>query len=157
MKESTVLPINKLHINYKAREWCELPYPDHPFGCPNIGNKSACPPQAPLVEEFFNLSKPLYIAVIKFDLANQIRRMKILNPGWSDRQARCVLYWQKGVNGCLDMTARQFCYGHENLIHTICPEAMGVNVITTALDVGVPIKVKPVDTIYKVALIGESK
>ncbi|KKK81159.1 hypothetical protein LCGC14_2816310, partial [marine sediment metagenome] len=28
---------NDLIIDHRAREWCKLPYPNHPRGCPNYG------------------------------------------------------------------------------------------------------------------------
>lgn len=157
MSATIVKDVKCLHINYKAREWCKLPYPDHPYGCPNVGEKAICPPDAPLVENFFNLSTPLHLVAIEFDMANHMRRMRTLNPNWSDRQARCVLYWQGGVNNRLDLAAWQFCNDDGGKVYTLCPEAMGVNVIATAQEAGIPVKVKPTDTVYKIALVGEPR
>ena len=36
-------------VDYRARDWCRLPYPDHPRGCPNFGRRADCPPMAPLI------------------------------------------------------------------------------------------------------------
>ncbi len=144
----------KPRINYKAREWCKLPYPDHPVGCPNYNHKSTCPPAIPLLEMVYDLSKPCYIVVVEFDMVEHIHKMLSKHPDWSDRQARCVLYWQNGVRKQLqeeaDFYARVLPGG---LVSTLCPEAMGLNVIATAQLVGVPIKTKPVDKIYKIALL----
>ena len=149
--------VTRLHINHRAREWCKLPYPGHRYGCPNYDRKEVCPPQAPLIEDFFNLNKPLLLIAIKFDLANHIRRMRVLHPKWTDRQARCVLYWQSGVNNDLKIAALQLCNKRPELTYTLLPEAMGVNVLTTALDAGIPVKIKPIDIVYKIALLGEPK
>ncbi len=39
-------------------------------------------------------------------------------------------------------------------VFTLCPEAMGVNVFRTLHAHGVPIRKNPLDTVYKVAMIG---
>lgn len=146
----------QLRINMKAREWCKLPYPDHPKGCPNYGQRDTCPPQAPLVQNFVDLNRPLYLIVVEFNLMSHITKMLQIHRGWSDRQARCVLYWQNGVNKELENKCNLFRWSHPSMITTRCPEAMGVNVISTALIVGIPINVKPKNKVYKIALGGYS-
>ncbi len=146
---------NQLRINYKAREWCLLPYPDHPKGWPNFGRHQTCPPTAPLVENFIDLQKQLYLIIVEFDLGLHIRKMIQKHQGWSERQAKCVLYWQSGVNAQLESECNLFRWSHLGVVTTRCPEAMGVNVIATAGLVGLPIKVKPSDTVYKIALAGK--
>jgi predicted metal-binding protein len=145
---------DNLRINWKAREWCKLPYPGHPYGCPNYGHKPSCPPQAPLIHNFINISKPMYLVAVDFDLASHMDSMKSLHPAWSDRQAKCVLYWQPRVNKQLRDVAR-LTVGDSGMVYTTCPEAMGVNVIATAQKVGIPIKTQPTDIVYKIALVGE--
>lgn len=143
----------KIVVDYRAREWCKLPYPDHPRGCPNYGRKSSCPPQAPLVENYFDMDQDHYFVAVKFDLFSHISKMKEKHPLWSDRQARCCLYWQSTVNKQLKEWCRLFVeqYG---LTYTLCPEAMGINVIETCKAIGLPIRARPVGTIYKVAMLG---
>lgn len=160
-RSATALVLKKitdLRLNLKARDWCRLPYPDHAHGCPNFNHKPTCPSQVPLLFDYFDLSQPLYLLAIQFNLAAHVARMLKSNPGWSDRQARCVLYWQGHVNKELAETASTVCaslvQSGRKCIYTTCPEAMGVNVIATALRCGVPIKVKPTDTVYKIAFIG---
>ena len=143
----------KIVIDYRAREWCKLPYPDHPLGCPNYRLRDTCPPNAPLIEDYFDLSQPLWLTVVEFNLAEHISRMKQKHPNWSDRQAKCVLYWQGGVNKELRLQASRFAKAN-GLLYTLCPEAMGVQVIKTAKLVGIPIKPRPVDYVYKIALSG---
>lgn len=148
--------VDRLIIDYRAREWCKLPYPNHPLGCPNYDHRANCPPSAPLVEDYFDLTQPLWLVVVAFDLHGHIERMKARHPDWSDRQAKCVLYWQNRVNKELELNASQFAH-HNGLIYTLCPEAMGVQVIKTAKRIGIPIKPRPFDYVYKIALIGNSK
>jgi len=141
-------------IDYRARDWCKLPYPDHPHGCPNYGRRASCPPRAPRVDDYFDLSQPVWLVAVEFDLQGHVDRMKRLHPGWSDRQARCVLYWQAGVNKELETLVR---YLGENagLCYTLCPEAMGVQVIKTANQVQIPVRPRPTSSVYKIALMGK--
>ena len=145
-----------LVIDYRAREWCKLPYPDHPRGCPNFGQRASCPPEAPLVENHFDLSQPVWLIAVGFDLQHHIGRMRVKHPNWPDRQARCILYWQGSVNKEL-RSLTQYLVEGTGRIYTLCPEAMGVQVIKTASRAGVPIRPRPTDYVYKVALAGEPR
>lgn len=143
-----IFRIKDLVIDMRAREWCKLPYPRHPKGCPNYGQRKTCPPQAPLITEWADLSKPIYFAVIEFNLAEHMAKMRQKHPLWSEAQLRCCLYWQGKVNKLLREYALSFggkC--------TMCPEAMGVNVIESAKRAGLPIRIKPQGKIYKIALL----
>lgn len=156
----TVDVTNKLVYSIEARgAWCALPYPDHPKGCPNLGgDRISCPPNAPLVCDFIDLEKSHWFTFVTFDLGSHVDSMKKKHRKWTDRQARCVLYWQGGVRKRL----RQVVEGCEvfdrgNTIYTMCPEAMGINVIETLQRLNVPIREKPLDIVYKVALLGHRK
>jgi hypothetical protein len=159
VKVEQFLLLNKqdLVVDYRAREWCKLPYPDHPKGCPNYGKKPACPPNAPLINEFIDLNKTIWFVVVKFNLGEHTKRMRIKYPNWSDRQARCVLYWQPRVNKRLKYLCKSYSEGIENSVYTTCPEAMGVNVIQTSKTLGIPIHSRPKDVVYKIGLIGYFK
>lgn len=143
---------NKLHINYKAREWCLLPYPNHPNGCPNYGRKWYCPPNAPLIDTWLGSYKEAKLICIEFNLKEHMEEMLRRHPHWSSRQARCLLYWQPRVNRDLEGATWYFAPNRLDGI-TYCPEAMGLNVIATAQAVGLPIKTKPTDIIYKISLV----
>ena len=147
--------VGKIVIDYRARDWCKLPYPDHPLGCPNYGLRDTCPPNAPLIKDYFDLSQPLWLIVVEFNLAEHISRMKQKHPNWSDRQAKCVLYWQGAVNKELRLQTSHFA-ANNGLAYTLCPEAMGVQVIKTAKLLGIPIQPRPTDYVYKVAILGNS-
>ena len=148
--------IAELVIDYRARDWCKLPYLGHPHGCPNFDQRASCPPRAPLVGDYFDLSQPVWLVGVEFDLQGHVERMKSRHPSWSNRQARCVLYWQSGVNKELKALARCFAEA-AGRIYTLCPEAMGVQVIKTASRVGIPIRPRPAGRVYKIALIGEPR
>ena len=81
-------------IDYTVRALCVEPYEAHPKGCPNVGKCDRCPPEAPLFDRFFDTSKPIYAIVNEFDLGSHVERLRVKHPDWSERQLRCVLYWQ---------------------------------------------------------------
>ena len=64
-------------INHAVRDMCKMPYAGHPAGCPNFGRKRTCPPQAPLFEDIFDLTQPVYVIIYSFDMA--IHRSKLRN------------------------------------------------------------------------------
>ena len=152
---------NKLVINYRSSErvngrpaWCELPYPGHKKGCPNYERCS----KLPRIGEYFDLTKPHWFAVIPFNLHRHVSKMINLHPKWSERQCRCVLYWQNGVKSQLDTFCQFWIWGRgENLIWHKIPEAMGVNVMLTMKRMGQPIEIKPKFLVRKIALIGTAK
>lgn len=129
-----VVRIKKLVISKRTGDWCRLPYPNHPKGCPNFGKNKWCPPQAPKVDEHFDLSKPLYFIHSEFDFTGHVDRMRGLHPEWSDLQCKCVLYWQgtsrKQMRERVKMA--QWHLGIGITASAACPEAMGVNVYATA-------------------------
>ena len=145
---------NKLIIDYRARDWCKLPYTLHPKGCPNFNHKPTCPPRACFIENLCNLSKRTWFVIVSFDLQSHINKMLSKYPDWTDRQTRCVLYWQPKVNKQLENETKLFC-AFKPLKYTTCPEAMGVNVIKTAKQLGLPITPRPKNKVYKIALVAE--
>lgn len=146
-----------LTIAYDAREWCKLPYPNHPRGCPNYGKRFTCPPQAPFITFWLGGATKLWFVCVGFDIKEWANRMLLKHPHWTDRQARCLLYWQPKVNKELQEATYQFASrkGSDCVLKgvTYCPEAMGVNVIETAQRQGLPIQANPQDTIYKISLV----
>jgi len=147
----------QLIINLKAREWCQLPYPGHPKGCPNYDKSPKCPPQAPVVTDHFNLTKQHWFVVVKFNLAEHMTRMKTKHPEWTEKQCRCCLYWQNTVRKQLRIGIQQLQSKYPNIVSTLLPEAMGVNVMVTARKLGIPIEVKPTEFVHKIALVGYPK
>lgn len=153
-----------LVIDKKTRDWCKLPYPGHPKGCPNYNKKDTCPPIVPLVTDKFDLSQQHWIAVTKFNLKEHASALKEKHPDWSDKQCRCCLYWQntvrKELRGFVNEFIKEmnfisnFSANIGELDSTLIPEAMGVNIFRTCHRVGIKIKKNPSDIVYKVALIG---
>ena len=145
----------QLVIDLRAREWCKLPYPNHPQGCPNYGKKTECPPAAPLVDYYFDLSEPHFFIIQGFNLGAHAFSMKQKHIQWSQRQCKNLLYWQNHVNALLRKRTESLIE-YEYEIYTLVPEAMGVHVIKTAQNLGIPIQVRPEGIVFKIALLGRS-
>jgi hypothetical protein len=146
-------------IDYGVRALCVRPYSLHPRGCPNVGKCDRCPPQAPLFNNAFDLEQPVYAVVNEFDLAGHIVRMKERNPNWSDRQLRCVLYWQPKARKQLDGRIRRAlasdrCRGYAA---TWCPEGMGVDVTATLELAGITLEWPPDRLARQVAFLGKPR
>jgi len=137
----------------KCHEWCLLPYPNHPKGCPNYGKKVGCPPDVPYLFDAMDMSRPAYFAYIKFDLKTHAEKLLIKHPEWTSRQSRCCLYWQGGVRRDLREFCNETCEG-TSMAYSTCPEAMGMNVMRTATKNGIPIDIKAREFVYKIALVG---
>ena len=151
----------KLVIDYNAAgHWCRRPYQNHPTGCPNHGHKATCPPEAMSLHRFIDINAKCWFVVAKFNLHEHMEKMRKKCPTWSDRQLRCILYWQGAVRKVLreatmDLVSKLNSEG-VSVVHTPCPEAMGLYVIATGQAIGLPITLVPVDTVYKIALVGHS-
>ena len=155
--EPIVAEISKdVVIDRRARDWCKLPYPNHPKGCPNYDKRSNCPPHQGFFEDVFDLPRPIYMVAIPFDILSYMERMKTLHPQWSPRQCRCVLYWQGKVRKALKSLMVEVRDSNGCNFMTDCPEAMGVNVIKTARKKGVSISVKPKNIVWKIGFVGSS-
>lgn len=148
---------DKLIITPRTRDWCTLKYPGHPKGCPMYGKRPECPPDAPLVEDWINLSKPHWFVISEFDIKDHMRKMKNKHPNWTERQCRNPYYWQGSVRSKLRKECQLFCSNYEGTVSTLLPEAMGVYVFGSARKIGIEIRRIPMEIIYKIALIGYGK
>jgi len=148
----------KLVVNYEARQWCRLPYPAHVKGCPNFGRSADCPPKAPLVEKWLDLTRPHWIVVAEFDLEAQAARMLAEHHDWSGKMCRNSRYWQSTVVAELRMAVIHFRMSqNKDLVWSLKPEAMGVDVFETLGKLGIPIQRNPQKLVFKVALVGEPR
>ena len=146
-----------LRIQPQTKDWCRLPYPGHPKGCPNYGTKEGCPPNTPMLGDMFDLDSPVLLVIVKFDLAAHMTAMWAAHPDWTDRQARCCLYWQGSVRKRLNEAVGGLLAWYENLTCNSCPEALGLNVLRTLNLMGIPARKNPKRYVYKVALLGYRK
>lgn len=145
-------------LHPRVRNLCVRPYEGHPKGCPNHGHKAGCPPQAPLLSEVLDLSRPVWAVWTIFDLAGHVERMRAAHPGWSWRQLTCCLYWQAGARRRLRIVAEQeLLHERTDLLLLTCPEACGVNVTATMASIGERLQWPPETVTYQVALVGWPK
>lgn len=134
--------------------WCKLPYPNHEKGCPNYGKKQKCPPFSKNLHEL--IVPPFFLVLRDFDLEDQTDRMKKLHPNWSDRQARCLLYWQGSLRRKLIEEARTFINSQKDkMVLLENPEANGVDVFKTCNAIGIILERNPKKNVRKVMLIGK--
>ena len=134
---------------------CVRPYPNHKNGCPNYGKKKGCPPDVPMFDSFYDLSKPVYAIYNKFDFKGHVDRMRANHPDWSKRQVECCLYWQSAARKKLKERINEFKFlADERYIVSYPPEAAGVNVTETMKRVGVELEWPPVNVVYQVAMAG---
>lgn len=140
----------------RVRDWCKMPYPDHPHGCPNYDKKDICPPKVCMVDEYFDTDKPVGFVVTEFDLGAHVQKMLEKHPEWTMRQARCVLYWQSRARKVLKEATDEALSTSEFDLASYCPEAMGVNLFRTMRNVGVTLKKNPTSIVYKINMVGHS-
>jgi predicted metal-binding protein len=146
-------------LDRSVRGLCAKAYPGHPKGCPNLGRRATCPPQAPLFELTYDLSEVWAIWNV-FDFGAHVSRMRALHPTWSQRQVECCRYWQNGARKSLDREIHNFfvAYQTEPLgpnplpAVTRCPEAMGVDITKTMYALGVRLEWPPKNYAVQVAL-----
>lgn len=130
-------------INHTVRGLCVKPYPGHPKGCPNFGRCDRCPPQAPFFDEVFDLDRPVFAVINEFNFGDHVTKMLMLkkkNGKWrTEKEARCVLYWQGGARKQLEMKVsallKEDCA--RGMVSTWCPEGMGVDVEACTLQGGI--------------------
>ncbi len=152
-----LIEIKKPIISNKTGDWCRIPYPGHPKGCPNYGdnNHPYCPPTAPRFEDYFDLKCPIYLIYSEFNLGAWVEKMKAKHQKWSDRQCRCVLYWQEGARQKLAEKYSLAMWEKRCNRVTACPEAMGLNVYVTARLHGLILEpIKSLSICRHVAIIG---
>lgn len=155
---SWILEVKKLVTTGSAGEWCKLKYPGHNKGCPNYGKTDRCPPECKPVSDYFDLSKPLYLVHSEFDLDSHAARMKDKHPKWSDRQCRCVLYWQPRSRKQLKERIATALFSLPVNFVATTPEAMGVNVYATARLSGLNLeRIRDLSICRHVALVGNKK
>lgn len=107
-----------------------------------------------MLGEVLDLSEQVYCVWNRFDLAAHVARMRQRHPHWSDRQLRCVLYWQPRARKQLRHKVEALLAEEPELVAVFCPEACGVNVTATMAKVGIELEWPPRKWAYQVALVG---
>lgn len=138
---------------YNGKQW------SHPKGCPNFSRKDGCPPQAKLIIELLDFTKPIYAIWNVFDFESHCNRMRKLHPQWSQRQVECCLYWQPKARKQLQEKILEFRWRMKRTLRNIkilkCPEANGVNVTETMASINEILEWPPQSVTYQIVLAGE--
>jgi len=169
VKRNSIIFTPKTHI------WCTLPYPGHKKGCPNYDKNPLCPPNIKIMEKHLENYSFFYLIYAIFNIFKYKNNMLNKHPDWSDRKARCLLYWQNSVKKLLkeyiislyltslDCSLYLFGSGSGDKIHNIkqekvySMEAVGINVIQTLLNNKIKIEVKPKKFVHIVNLLCSNK
>ena len=161
------IKLNNLWIHNDPGKLCQLPYPGHPQGCPNFNKSPSCPPHAPKLETKYKLTKDMHFVLLKYNIKKQEEKIQKLHPTWSKKHCRCCLYWQSGVRKKLKEECSIFLLetygldlwtlGENQYSYELIPEALGVNVFTTAKHHGYILERNPKIYLYKIAFIGMLK
>jgi hypothetical protein len=148
--------LQNIGICTSPRSHCTKHYKNHKKGCPNYGKRADCPPLAPMFDEVFDISKPIYAIFSKYDLYSHIQKMRKKHPQWTEAQLLNVLYWQGTARKLLKECIVSFDNEFRSLGYysTISPEAMGVNVTKTLESVGIILEWPARRIVYKVAMAG---
>lgn len=136
-----------LEIDYNVRDYCTNPYPGHPEGCPHFGKRKECPPQAPLIEDFIDLSKPHYFIIVKYDCGHNSLEIP-------EKKEKTPDVWEEHMNPVLCEYIQEFQKTCPGTVFTLHPSAVGVDVFKTARKMGISLKSNPEKTLCKIALIG---
>jgi len=166
---------NSVIFTHKTHIWCTLPYPNHRNGCPNYNKNPLCPPNTRIFEDQLENYNYFYLIYAIFNIFEYKTYMLKKHPDWSDRKARCLLYWQKSIKKLLkkyiqdiylnnnDYSFYLFSSGSGGKIDNIkqeriySMEAAGINVIQTLINNGIEIEVKPIKIIHIVNLMCSDK
>ncbi len=160
-----------LIFSKKTRLWCRLPYPNHPYGCPNYNKNPLCPPFADYMDYIKKKYSHFYLIYAIFKLKSQRERMLSIHPNWSIKKANCLLYWQGSVKKVLKNYIQRiilknknrktyilacgsgfkFSSIHQNKVYSM--EAVGINVLKTLDNVGIEYELKPKNKVLLVTLL----
>ena len=149
-------PVGKKGLCKSPRGMCIKRYHGHPKGCPNYGKKDVCPPAAPMFDQVFDISKPVYLIYYKFDIGAHAKKMKEKHPNWTEIQQYNLLYWQGTARKSLKKNIQEFkgIYGNKGYYVVLSPDAMGVDVNSTLDKIGVKLEWPARKYVYKIAMGG---
>lgn len=158
------LKIDKSTISFKENigEWCKLPYPDHPNGCPNYGKNLYCPPDNPFYKEEVLKYSIHILFYTHFNINAYKSELSIKNKDWSDRKLSCCLYWQKSLKNKLFQKVLPYydknvdlllgCgSGFGNIYYSM--ESVGINVFKTLKDNNINIERNPKNFVILCSLL----
>jgi len=160
-----VFKAQKVEPVYKpvVRSLCIKRYAGHPYGCPNFGTRSDCPPDAPLLVDVFDVAQPFWALWVDFDLTQWVAKIQAGHPEWTYKQCANLWYWQPKARKFLRSHARAWASNYEkrwnkqDIKLTEAPEAMGVDVTSTMKRIGVHLEWPPKNIVREIFLLGARK
>ena len=169
--------VNRTSIKFtnKTHKWCTLPYPGHKKGCPNFNKNPLCPPNTKIMENTLKNYSSFYLILANFDIFKYSNYLLQKHPLWSERKARCLLYWQKSVKKLIKEYIRNIIFMNpNNKFYLFCSgagesiplleqdeiysmEAAGIDVIHSLINNNIEIEVKPKKKVLLVNLLCSDK
>lgn len=151
-----------LDYSLKVQNYCLLPYPNNPKGCPNRGTCRPlkgfpqdykphiireCPPTIEqiiegsrekllLIDQIFDFSRPLYAIWIEYELGKDAEE-RSRRTGRRPEHCYNKRWWQNRARRQLYDEAMRFLDEFPGAIVDLCPEAHGVNLDTSLAKVGI--------------------
>lgn len=141
---------NTIITNKETREWCLRPYLDHPKGC--INYSKCISEETPFFDDIVKMLvlTKFFLIYADFNFAKYIENRRAINPKKSERQIKCLLYWQNSIKGMLRAEIIGI-YNYNHLLNNPCKfyvmgcgsveyllgrkvysmEALGINVFST--------------------------
>ena len=135
---------------------CLKAYPAHKKGCPNFNKKEGCPPKTKSINKLIDLSQSVYAIYNIFDFKGHVEKMKAAHPNWSERQLKCVLYWQPKARKQLKEKIKLFFKEFPELTIVPSPEANSVNITETMKNSGILLEWPPENITYQIVFAGTS-
>jgi len=99
--DANVIDKSTIVFSQQVREWCKLPYPGYPNGCPNYGKNPLCPPNSPYRADVLCKNAVFTLVTATFDIVPYAAKTKELHPEFSDKQARNSRLWQSSIKRML--------------------------------------------------------
>jgi hypothetical protein len=116
-----------------------------------------------MLDALIDLSRPVWAVWTTFPLAEHMARLAAAHPAWTDRQLRCVLYWQPAARKALREVVGEFLrksWDRLTIHIAVCPEANGCNLtetMKTASRGPIILQWPPMDLAYQIVLAGIRK
>jgi hypothetical protein len=159
------ITIKDLIIDPNVRDYCLLPYPDHPHGCPNYGKSPLCPPQSvfhPL--SHYEPFSSFHLAICQFNLETYCEERRRRFPKSTDKALRNPRLYQAHVKKIFHSTIDRFIEvegidtyeifgcgsGHKNAPSM---ESVGLHPIRMMQNLGINVELRPNNRIHFAALI----
>tara|TARA_Y100000310_G_C20691145_1_gene822294 strand:+ start:1139 stop:1681 length:543 start_codon:yes stop_codon:yes gene_type:complete len=148
---------NLIGINPNIQNWCKLPYPRHPKGCPNYGSEERnlrgiredlqprvvreCPPSDKFLNDIFDFSKDIFVIYNIYEVGKDAEERRLTHPklktlgDWYN-----VRYWQNRARRELYDECANFLDQYKGTIVDLCPETHGVNLVKVMKTIGIELK-----------------